>query len=121
MFAICDDAMHFLKHYTRSTNKSFSFIQTTISVDFTPSDSNTIYILQWKLHNMKWDNTDGVSQIELSAGTTKTQAIDLEPGTTYCIRLICKDGVQEPGPELILDTEQVGCTPKTSKSCCSIQ
>jgi hypothetical protein len=70
---------------------------------------------------MKWDNADAISQIELGAGTTKTQAIDLEPGTTYCIRLISKDGTQEPGPELILDTEQVGCTPKTSNSCCAIQ
>jgi hypothetical protein len=47
---------------------------------------------------LKWDNTDAVSQIELTARTTKTQAIDLEPGTTYCIRLISKDGGQEPGP-----------------------
>ena len=70
---------------------------------------------------MKWDNSDAISQIELSPGTTKTQAIDLEPGTTYCIRLIHKDGTEAPGPELILDTEQVGCTPKASNSCCTIQ
>ena len=99
----------------------FCHLQTTISVEFTPIDATTVYLLQWKLHNLQWDNADAVHQIELRPGTTKTQAIDLEPGTTYCIRLIHRDGAPEPGPELILDTEQVGCTPKTNKSCCTIQ
>ena len=42
-------------------------------------------------------------------------AADLEPGTTYCVRMSCMDATGcdgDPGPELVLDTEQVGCTPK---------
>jgi hypothetical protein len=76
-----------------------------------------VYILQWKQHHETWVQSGGK---ELSAGASKAEAIDLLPGTTYCIRLSCKDGSQEPGPELILDTEQVGCTPKANKSCCVI-
>lgn len=42
---------------------------------------------------------------------------DLEPGTTYAFRLVAKDAEGNggaPGPDLIIDTEAVGCTPKTS-------
>ena len=46
---------------------------------------------------------------------TKAEATDLTPGSTYCVRLSC-DGM-DPGPELIIDTEQVGCTPKSSGGC----
>jgi hypothetical protein len=53
------------------------------------------------------------------------EAIDLLPGMTYCVRSYCinSDGLKgTPGPELIIDTEQVGCTPKSEKSCgCIIQ
>lgn len=52
------------------------------------------------------------------------EAIDLDPGMTYCVRACClkSDGSKgSAGPELIIDTEQVGCTPKAEKSCCVIQ
>jgi hypothetical protein len=39
----------------------------------------------------------------------------LNPGMTYCVRLVCEG--KDPGPELIIDTEQVGCTPKSSCNC----
>jgi len=65
-----------------------------------------------------WNQTAG--EIELPAGTGKAEAVDLLPGTTYCIRLVTKDGSEDPGPDLILATEQVGCTPKANKSCCVI-
>jgi hypothetical protein len=53
----------------------------------------------------------------------KAEAEPLEPGKTYCVRLLYKDARGEPGsagPELIVDTEQVGCTP-AQKSCCVVQ
>jgi hypothetical protein len=96
-------------------------LQTTLSVEFTPVDANTTYMLQWKVYPVAWDSASLVSQMELNPGTKKAQATDLEPGTTYCIRLVDKGGLQQPGPELVLDTEQVGCTPKANKSCCIVQ
>ena len=62
--------------------------------------------------------------VQGSGGKVRAQATDLTPGSTYCVRLACVDGstAGEPGPELILDTEQVGCTPKQSSGCaCVIQ
>ena len=91
--------------------------QTSISVEFKPTDSNATYVLQWKEYSQAWETAQ--SQ-ELAAGAVKAVAEDLVPGTTYCVRLASKDGVQQPGPELILDTEQVGCTPKADKSCCVV-
>lgn len=93
------------------------FVQTSISVEFAPTNSQTAYILQWKEHPQSWDTA---KKKELPVGASKAEAEDLQPGTTYCIRLACKTGAQLPGPELILDTEQVGCTPKADKSCCVI-
>ena len=53
---------------------------------------------------------------DLLKGANVQVAIDeLEPGTTYCFRLMAKlsDGSKgEPGPELIIDTEAISCTPK---------
>jgi hypothetical protein len=93
------------------------FAQTSISVEFRPTDSQSTYVLQWKEHPQSWDTA---KSMELLAGAVKAEAEDLQPGTTYCIRLASKDGGQQPGPELIIDTEQVGCTPKADKSCCVI-
>lgn len=45
---------------------------------------------------------------------------DCEPGTTYEIRLF-DTATQETGPSLIIDTEQVGCTPgQKNSSCCVV-
>lgn len=51
-------------------------------------------------------------------GNVKVVIEELEPGTTYCFRLVAKgtDGAKgEPGPELIIDTEAISCTPKTRR------
>ena len=55
------------------------------------------------------------------------EATDLLPATTYCLRIVPMDmdsrvsgGRGEPSPELIVDTEAIGCTPD-SKSCCIVQ
>jgi len=59
-------------------------------------------------------------ELQVSGGSSskiRAEAEDLQPGTTYCVRLAVNG---EPGPELIVDTEQVGCTPKAEKGCCFI-
>jgi hypothetical protein len=100
-----------------------SCLQTTISVEFNTVTSISDYELQWKAIEQNW--ADASSSAVLSSGKKGTaEADDLTPGTTYCIRLACTSGgaTGEPGPELIIDTEQVGCTPKKSGGCgCVIQ
>jgi len=102
--------------------------ETTISVEFKPILSIDKYGLEWKQIEHQWD-TKPVGSISLSVqseGKLVTgEAIDLLPGMTYCVRSYCinSDGLMgTQGPELIIDTEQVGCTPKSEKSCgCIIQ
>lgn len=51
-------------------------------------------------------------------------ADSLEPGKSYQLRLVySKAGADAAveGPEIVLDTEQVGCTPKPDKKCCIVQ
>jgi hypothetical protein len=89
--------------------------QTTITVEFKPLPSVTDYELQWKEYPQKWDNTSAGSkklQVNKSKKKFKVEATDLNPGMTYCVRMTCPE--TDPGPELIIDTEQVGCTPKSS-------
>jgi len=43
---------------------------------------------------------------------------DLNPGTTYALRMIGldSDGKKgKPSPELVIDTESVGCGPRSNK------
>ena len=100
-------------HISVSHHVSFSQ-QTSIAIKFEPSSDSDVYTLEWKLHEQPWEAAQSQT---LTVGATKAEAVDLEPGTTYCIRL-SKGG--EAGPELILDTEQVGCTPTPNKKCCII-
>jgi hypothetical protein len=86
-------------------------------VEFVSPDSTAKYKLQWKEHPQPWESA---ASKELKAFATSAEIEDLQPGTTYCIRLASTDGSLEPGPELILDTEQVGCTPQAKKGCCTI-
>ena len=98
---------------TKEIRPFFSHTQTSIAVKFEPSGSDA-YTLQWKRHEQPWGAAQSKS---LASGTTKAEAVDLDPGTTYCIRLL---NGGEAGPELILDTEQVGCTPTPNKKCCVV-
>lgn len=100
----------------------FTF-QTVIDVEFKPVSPISSYELQWKPIQQDWSEME-TAPIQASSGKAKAQATDLEPGTTYCLRLCCVSGGSkgQPGPELIIDTEQVGCTPKQSSGCaCVIQ
>jgi hypothetical protein len=84
------------------------------------------YELEWKLVEHDWSSPAG--KTALSAGgkpKIQVEATELTPGMTYCLRAYCVDASSgskgAAGPELIIDTEQVGCTPKAEKSCCTIQ
>jgi hypothetical protein len=103
----------------------FFHSKTEITVEFKPLvEPGVAYKLQWKNYAQDWLSAAGNEKKVTPGGnlTTKAIATNLEPGQTYCVRLVVIDsatGVEKgpPGKELVLDTEQVGCTPKTSKGC----
>jgi hypothetical protein len=92
--------------------------QVDITVRFKP-DPSLSYQLQWKqIQELEFSHT-----MKIRPGSSEGIATPLLPGHTYCLRLVCiqSDGtiIGEPSPELVCDTDQVGCTPET-KSCCTI-
>lgn len=98
--------------------------QTSLTVQFKPLEQSqgVSYKLQWREYSQTWDTASTGKAITASLDGSKTKAVaeDLQPGTTYCLRLTLVSTGQEkvsPGPELIIDTEQVGCTPKSSGGC----
>ena len=97
------------------------YIQTEITVEFTPIASVETYCMEWKKHGgASWDNAR--STTVTAKKKKQATATGLEPGFPYCVRMSCVDATGrngQPGPELVVDTEQVGCTPQ-QKSCCTI-
>lgn len=69
----------------------------------------------------KWESDGQSKTINAKDGNKiQTNIEDLQPGTTYTVRLkIATDGQStasvKASPELIIDTEAVGCTPKGSQ------
>ena len=111
-----------LLHPLRIAYYIFLKPQTTISVQFKPVSSVDKYELEYKIIEQGWDGAKSTTL--KSDGTMVTGvATDLEPGMTYCMRVYCFVGGSKgaAGSELIIDTEQVGCTPQAEKSCCVIQ
>mmetsp|Transcript_22158 Transcript_22158/g.30848 ORF Transcript_22158/g.30848 Transcript_22158/m.30848 type:complete len:112 (-) Transcript_22158:201-536(-) len=97
-------------------------VETEITVEFPAVGDVTEYELEWKPYPASWETGSKSKNVSVSGKKTKATVTDLEPGTTYCIRLACKDATGragEPSQELIVDTEQVGCTPQ-QKSCCTV-
>jgi len=96
-------------------------LQTSIIVEFKPMEGSK-YQVQWKQYPESWE--DNTKHKSVADSQSKVEIEGLEPGTTYCLRLIVCDASERqlgaPGKELILDTEQVGCTPKPDKSCCVV-
>jgi hypothetical protein len=97
------------------------FLQTEITVDFMPTAAVHSYELEWKQYPQSWASDAQRCIFKTSdVGATKkirANATDLDPGMTYTIRVVCKDGSGnrgKPGPDLIIDTEAVSCTPKPS-------
>ena len=94
-------------------------LQTSIIVEFKPISSVTTYELQWKDIEQQWSNASSNSVTAGAKKKCQAEATDLNPGTTYCVRLVCisQGSKGAPGSELIIDTEQVGCAPKTGGGC----
>ena len=91
------------------------FTQTIVELEFSPDGSSDSYDLCYKVHQQTWEQQ--MVKVIGNELLTKVHVVieELEPGTTYCFRLISKasDGSKgEPGPELIIDTEAISCTPK---------
>lgn len=92
-------------------------------MEFKPLDGVSKYELQWKEHPENWE-LHGQSKAVSSRETNRVTAAGLNPGATYCVRMVCVGGGEkgQPGNELIVDTEQVGCTPKADQGCsCIVQ
>ena len=120
------------------------YLQTTVTLQFKPHHPQvSSYTLEWKQHPQPWQQAHSKSiPVPVDNGNDNdnnndtmivAEATDLLPATTYCLRIVPMDmdmdmnmdsrvsgGRGEPSPELIVDTEAIGCTPD-SKSCCIVQ
>ena len=100
--------------------------QTTIALKFEPLNDATLqYVLEWKEYPApNYDDAKNKKMDIKASDANRIEAEPLEPGKTYCVRLAAVDSSGnrgEPCKELVLDTEQVGCTPKSDKgACCTI-
>ena len=91
--------------------------QTIVELEFSPYDSSDSYELCYKVYQQTWEQqrAKAIGKDLLKGASVQVAIEELEPGTTYCFRLlaIASDGSKgEPGPELIIDTEAISCTPK---------
>lgn len=67
-------------------------LQTTISVEFKPVSSISTYELQYKSVEQPWSTLKSMTVPHSSGNKGKAEAHDLQPGTTYCLRLVCVQG-----------------------------
>mmetsp|Transcript_12765 Transcript_12765/g.29694 ORF Transcript_12765/g.29694 Transcript_12765/m.29694 type:complete len:118 (+) Transcript_12765:865-1218(+) len=101
--------------------------ETDITVEFTPLEGVETYELQYKEHAESWEQHMQTLMVKASGSPTRVTAVGLNPGATYCVRLVCISSSSssgdrgEPSKELVIDTEQVGCTPTPDSGCpCTI-
>jgi hypothetical protein len=98
--------------------------QTVVTLEFVTAEAVSSYEIGYKVYQQGWEDQKKQSVTKPTAGgKARVDVTNLEPATTYCFRLVPKgaDGKSgEPGPELIIDTEAVGCTPKSSQSSCCV-
>lgn len=94
--------------------------QTSIQVKFKASDPNLTYRLEWKKHPELWT----AARSKSATPDQVLEASDLEPGTTYELRLQVKDAQGHDGypsaRTVVVDTEAIGCTPGQKKRGCVI-
>uniref|UniRef100_A0A7S2HC50 Fibronectin type-III domain-containing protein n=1 Tax=Helicotheca tamesis TaxID=374047 RepID=A0A7S2HC50_9STRA len=90
--------------------------ETTITVTFVPSPSTTSYELNWKEYQQNWENHGKSAPISTEGKPegkpVQEDAVELQPQTTYSVRLIALDAdgnKGEPGKPLIVDTEAHPC------------
>jgi len=71
------------------------------------------YRLQYKEFPEPWEECMSLEVEEGKGNAETTQVADLNPTSTYTLRLIAiKDGLEsEPSDELIVDTQAANCTP----------
>mmetsp|Transcript_27690 Transcript_27690/g.33690 ORF Transcript_27690/g.33690 Transcript_27690/m.33690 type:complete len:112 (+) Transcript_27690:59-394(+) len=92
--------------------------ETIITVSFSPNPKLPNYLLCWKEHGQNWDTggqTMSISADTAVKGVIRVSTQDLNPGTTYTVRLIGideEDKQGKPGPEMVIDTDAVSCNPK---------
>ena len=95
-------------------------------MQFKPQPGVQAYELAWKQHPQSWQEADTkIIQVVRPNDLLTVEATDLLPGTTYCVRIapmlgVSSESVGDPSPDVIVDTEQVDCTPG-AKSCCIVQ
>merc|ERR1712232_1373426 len=92
--------------------------ETAITVSLTANKSIHSYDICWKEYPQNWEEHGQVININNNDNVKNNQirytSHGLNPGATYTFRVICKngDGAQgKAGPELIIDTDAVSCTP----------
>jgi hypothetical protein len=117
-----------LTHLLSSIHPSIHDItQVDITVQFKPladASSDLTYELQWKEVQQSWDTHKKSVAVNMTTKTNQEAvATPLNPGATYCVRLVCLsngEALGEASHEIVVDTEQVGCTPTPDKSCCVV-
>jgi hypothetical protein len=83
------------------------------------------YVLQWKEYPDSWDGCASQKAEGAAPAAAKIEIAPLNPGSTYCVRLALAVAATPPGevastgPEMVVDTEQVSCTPQ-QKGCCAV-
>jgi len=90
--------------------------ETSITVSFNIK-KDFLYDICWKEYPQDWVSHGESASVPISeseGSAVKYKAEGLNPGTSYAFRIICKDGEGnpgKPGPEMIIDTDTVSCTP----------
>ena len=79
------------------------------------------YELSWREMGQSWEQAQSVTvQAPSSSDKIEATAEGLNPQSTYALRLIVvgKGGNRgTPGPESIIDTDSISCTPKPKSGC----
>lgn len=86
--------------------------ETIIKCKWEPTEG-TAYRLEYKEFPEPWEECMSL-MVEEGQGTAETTEVqDLNPTSTYTLRLIAiKDGLEsEPSEELVVDTQAANCTP----------
>jgi hypothetical protein len=101
------------------------FFKTSITVRFIAIPKVNNYELQWKFaQQQSWGSSAQHTKpimTGVAGGNCDAIAEPLQPGSSYSVRLAIPNDPQiQPGAEITVDTEQVGCTPGQKQGCCSI-
>ena len=100
----------------------FSLKKTSITVRFSPSSDTEVlhFELQWHQMGQSWEQ--GGRSLLTGAQTDDIVATidELLPNQTYALRISVIDKEDKkgiPGPEIVVDTDSISCTPKPRCRC----